>query len=118
MWRAAGNEEDAVTFGGGVGTTDDVVQVFLRADGAVIDFEDDEVRRHAGILQFAGLERLDLQTVVDTQPLFLHVGQFGECGTQDRRFVLGGDDSCTAFAVGERRLDGQRLAVTQECDRD
>ena len=34
---AAGDEEDTVMLGGGVGTTDDVVKVFLRADGTVVD---------------------------------------------------------------------------------
>ena len=38
LGSAAGDEEDAVTLGGGVGTADDVVKVFLGAYGAVIDF--------------------------------------------------------------------------------
>ena len=53
---AAGDEEDAVALGGGVGTADDVVKVFLRADGAVVDFQDDEVRGNTGALQFACFE--------------------------------------------------------------
>ena len=78
---AAGDEEDAVAFGGGVGTADDVVKVFLRADGAVVDLEDDEVLGYTGTFQFTCLERFDLQAVVDTQALFLRIGQFGERGT-------------------------------------
>ncbi len=53
---AAGDEEDAVALGGGVGTADDVVKVFFGAHGAVVDLEDDEVRGNTGALQFACFE--------------------------------------------------------------
>ena len=56
LWGAAGDEEDAVAFGGGVGTADDVVKVFFGAHGAVVDLEDDEVRVNTGALQFACFE--------------------------------------------------------------
>lgn len=98
MRGAAGDEEDAVALGGGVGTADDVVKVFFGAHGAVVDFQDDEVRGYTCTLQFARLERLDLQAVVDTQALFLRIGQFGEGGTKDGRFVLGRDNTRTAVA--------------------
>ena len=58
MRRTAGDEENAVMLGGGIGATDDVVQVFLRADGTVVDLEDDEVHRYAGTFQFARLKEL------------------------------------------------------------
>ena len=79
--RTAGDEEDAVVFGGGIGATDDVVQVFFCTHRTVVDLEDDEVRRYAGTLQFASLERLDLQAVVNTQAFFLCVSQFRESST-------------------------------------
>ena len=56
LGRTAGDEEDAVAFGGGVGTADDVVKVFFGAHGAVVDLEDDEVLGNTGTLQFARLE--------------------------------------------------------------
>ena len=86
MWRAAGDEEDAVMLGSGIGATDDVVEILFCADRTVVDLEDDEVRRYTGTLQFARFEGLDLQAVIDTQTFFLCVGQVGERGTQDRGF--------------------------------
>ena len=57
---------------------DYIVQVLLRTDGTVVGLEDDKVGRHAGTLQFAVLEVLNLQAVVDTQLRFLLVAEFLE----------------------------------------